>query len=444
MNPIDFGHEARRLRVGTLVRLRWIAAAGQIAAIAFTRYVLHIGFPMAAAALCVAMLLAFNLILRLKFSPATRLEEKATTLILAVDIGQLGVMLFLTGGLANPFAVLLIAPTMISAVSQSWLETGKLLAFAIFSACVLAIWRVPLALPNGTLVTPPLIETVGLAARHCRQRGFRRVLRRPGRQGGAPARRSARRHRPDPRPGATPFAARRPRRGGRPRTRHAAGDAHRRRARTRQQPDVAALCGEDLALAEQELARCRAILGQLSQANRVGGRAVRSGRDRRAARRGCGAASSAGHRHRGVGARSRAAAGLRAQPGAPLWPAQSRGERRRLRLRADVRIEATWTRDKVEIAIDDDGPGFPPAVLAAARRALYLRPQRRPPRRRRGRARARPVHLQGAAGAYRRRADDRQSARAAARGAVVAWPRELFGNQEPLVLAGAGAYAKST
>ena len=66
-------------------------------------------FPFISAALCSASLLFFNAYLWLKFPPSKRLDDRTTTTILAVDIGQLGSMLCLTGGLANPFAVLLIA-----------------------------------------------------------------------------------------------------------------------------------------------------------------------------------------------------------------------------------------------------------------------------------------------------------------------------------------------
>src|SRR5580704_8785173 len=120
MDRPDFGHQARRVRVGTLVRLRWIAAAGQIAALLMASFVLRLEFPYAASAICVGLLVAFNACLRLWVPQGRRLDETTTTYILAFDIGQLGVMLYLTGGLANPFAMLLLAPTMISAVSQSW------------------------------------------------------------------------------------------------------------------------------------------------------------------------------------------------------------------------------------------------------------------------------------------------------------------------------------
>ena len=268
---MNFGYEARRLRVGTLVRLRWIAAGGQIAALLVARFALHIEFPIGAAALCAGLLLAFNALLLLNFSPSKRLEEKATTLILAFDIGQLGVMLFLTGGLSNPFAVLLIAPTMISAMSQTWLETGKLLVFAIFCACVLAFWRVPMQLADGTLINPPAFETAGMLVAIVVSAIFVALY---GGQVAKEARQLAEAL------AATELIL--------TRAQHlsqldglAAAAAHELGTplatltvivhELSNQPEVAALCGEDLALARQELARCRTILGQLSTANRVGG-----------------------------------------------------------------------------------------------------------------------------------------------------------------------------
>ena len=101
MDRIDFGREARRLRVGTLVRLRWIAAAGQISALITSRFLLGIEFPFMAAALCVGMLVACTAYLRLRWPASTRLDERTTTANLAFDIGQLGVLLYLTGGLSQ-------------------------------------------------------------------------------------------------------------------------------------------------------------------------------------------------------------------------------------------------------------------------------------------------------------------------------------------------------
>ncbi len=439
MDVIDFGHEARRLRVGTLVRLRWIAAAGQIAALLITHYVLRIGFPSTSAALCVAVLLAFNAFLRLRFSPAKRLEEKATTLILAVDIGQLGIMLFLTGGLANPFAVLLIAPTMISAVSQSWLETGKLLAFAIFSACVLAVWHVPLALPAGTLVNPPFIETAGSliaivvsavfvafygsqVAKEARQLGEALaatdlILTRAQHLSQLDGLAAAAAHELG-----TPLAT--------------LTVVVHELANSR---EVAALCGEDLALAKQELSRCRIILGQLSLANRVSGEPFEQVELDALLEEVAGP-----HRLQGVEIEV-SARGPEPRPSCARNPALLYGLRNLVEnavafADARVRIEATWTRDKVEVAVRDDGPGFPPAVLqrlgepyisdrSAARRAdaeaglglgLFI-------------AKA----LLARTGAELKIGN--ASGRDGGARAVAAWPRRLFGSREALTLAGDGA-----
>ncbi len=442
MNPIDFGHEARRLRVGTLVRLRWIAAGGQIAAIVVARYVLHIGFPTAAAALCVAMLLGFNAVLRLKFSPATRLEEKATTLILAFDIGQLGLMLFLTGGLSNPFAVLLIAPTMISAVSQSWLETCKLLAFAIFSACVLAVWRVPLALPNGTLVNPPLIETAGSllaivvsavfvafyggqVAKEARQLGEALaatdlILTRAQHLSQLDGLAAAAAHELG-----TPLAT--------------LTVVVHELANSR---EVAALCGEDLALAKQELARCRAILGQLSLAKSVDGQPFDQ-----VELDGLLEEVAGPHRLQGVDIEV-TAHGPEPRPACARNPALLFGLRNLVEnavafAYARVRIEATWTRDKVEVAIEDDGPGFPPAVRQRLGEPYIS-----------DRSAARRADAEGGLGLglfiskalLERTGAELKIGNPQGGGAraVVAWPRELFGSKEPLVLAGDPAYAKSS
>jgi two-component system sensor histidine kinase RegB len=441
MNAIDFGREARQLRVGTLVRLRWIAAAGQIVALLVSRYALHIGFPLQQAALCVAMLLAFNLFLRLRFQPAKRLEERATTLILAFDIGQLGLLLHLTGGLANPFAVLLIAPTMISAVSQTWMETGKLLAFAILSACALAFWRVPLTLPNGALVNPPLIETAGSlvaivvsavfvaiyggqVAKEARQLGealaaTELILTRAQHLSQLDGLAAAAAHELG-----TPLAT-------------LTVVVHE----LANQREVAALCGEDLALAKQELARCRTILNQLSLANRVGAEPFEQVELDTLLEEVAGP-----HRLQGVEILV-SAHGVDPRPVCPRNPALLYGLRNLVENAvtfADrtARIEANWTRERIEIAVSDDGPGFPPAVLQRLGEPYIT-----------DRSAARRAEAEGGLGlglfiskallertGAELRIDNPASGGARA---AVAWPRALFGSQAQLSLAADAAAPKS-
>ena len=443
MAEMDFGYEARRLRVGTLFRLRWIAAGGQIAALLVARLVLHVDFAAGPALLCAVALLAFNALLRLYFSPAKRLEEKATTLILAVDIGQLGVMLFLTGGLANPFAVLLIAPTMISAMSQTWIETCKLVAFAILCACVLAFWRLPLELSDGTPVSPPAFETAGSLVAIVVSAIFVALY---GGQVAKEARQLAEAL------AATELIL--------ARAQHltqldglAAAAAHELGTplatltvivhELSNQPDVAALCGEDLALARQELGRCRNILGQLSTANRVEGEAFGEVDLDALLEEAAGP-----HRLQGIDIEV-SANGPEPRPACARNPALIFGLRNLVEnavafAEAQVRVEASWSRDKLEISITDDGPGFPVAVLlrlgepyisdrSAARRAdaetglglgLFI-------------AKA-LLERTGAEMRIGNLVAPKTGAQA-----VVVWPRRLFGSQRRLALAGDDASTKS-
>ena len=361
MNDYDFGQEARRLRVGTLVRLRWIAGAGQIAALLVARFALRLTFPLAASAGCVALLIAFNLYLRFRYPPAKRLDETTTTYILAFDIGQLGLMLFLTGGLANPFAMLLLAPTMISAVSQTWLETVKLLAFAILCACMLAVWRVPLAQENAIHLELPPIETLGFLVAIVVSAVFvavygSQVAREARQLAGALA--------------ATEMIL--------TRAQHlsqldglAAAAAHELGTplatltvvvhEISNQGEVAALCGDDLALARQELARCRAILGQLSNARLPAEPFDRVEIDALLEE------VAAPHRLQDIEIAVRAS-GPEPRPVCARNPAVVYGLRNLTEnavafAGAQVRIEATWSRESVEVSIADDGPGFSAAVL---------------------------------------------------------------------------------
>ena len=271
-------------------------------------------------------------------------------------------MLYLTGGLANPFAVLLIAPTMISAMSQSWLETGKLLAFAILCACVLAFWRLPLQLADGTPVRPPAFETAGSlvaivvsaifvalyggqVAKEARQLGqalaaTELILARAQHLTQLDGLAAAAAHELG-----TPLATLTV-------VVHELSNA----------PEVAALCGEDLALARQELGRCRNILGQLSNANRVDGEAFGEVDLDALLEEAAGP-----HRLQGIDIEV-CASGPEPRPVCARNPALIYGLRNLVEnavafAEARVTLEATWGRDRLEISIADDGPGFPAAVL---------------------------------------------------------------------------------
>ena len=115
---LDLGRHSRRLHVETLVRLRWLALFGQTAALLFTYFV--VGFLAAArlsACMVIAMSAALNIGLRISYGRVDQLNELPAAAVLAFDIIQLTALLYLTGGIENPFSMLFLAPIMISAVS---------------------------------------------------------------------------------------------------------------------------------------------------------------------------------------------------------------------------------------------------------------------------------------------------------------------------------------
>ncbi len=157
----EFAAEALRgpVRIRTLTTLRWLAVAGQLAALLIVHFAF--GFPVELG-LCLGAIAAsawLNLFVALRFSPQRFLTDGEAAAYIAFDIVQLCVMLFLTGGLQNPFAVLILAPVTIAASVLSLRQTVLITALAITGVGVLGFAHLPLPWRAGeTLVFPPLIN----------------------------------------------------------------------------------------------------------------------------------------------------------------------------------------------------------------------------------------------------------------------------------------------
>jgi len=100
-----------------LVLIRWIAVIGQAAALLFVHFGLGFALPIRSALAVVAASAVLNAIASLPRSIGARLGDREAALYLAYDTLQLGVLLYLTGGLQNPFAMLMLAPVTIAAMS---------------------------------------------------------------------------------------------------------------------------------------------------------------------------------------------------------------------------------------------------------------------------------------------------------------------------------------
>ncbi len=158
---LQLGLRSRFPRIDTLVRLRWLAVSGQLSAVLAVRYAL--GFPMPVAA-CLAVVFAsvwVNLGLRLRFHHNDRLADRPAAALMAYDLLQLSLLLYLTGGLENPFSMLFLAPLMIAAVSLSAISTAALTLLVILCATTLTFNHRPVPWFPGEVLHLPALYRIG-------------------------------------------------------------------------------------------------------------------------------------------------------------------------------------------------------------------------------------------------------------------------------------------
>lgn len=151
-----------RVRLGTLNNLRWLAIVGQAAALLVVHSFLDLTVPILICAAPVAASALLNVVLAVVFPSARRLKSEEATAFLAYDIVQLTAMLFLTGGIENPFALLLIAPVVVSAATLNVSSTFVLggLCFVVIS--ILANFHYPLPWIPGQVFQLPDLYRIGI------------------------------------------------------------------------------------------------------------------------------------------------------------------------------------------------------------------------------------------------------------------------------------------
>jgi two-component system, sensor histidine kinase RegB len=159
LNPGDIRSDWVRLR--TLILLRWMAIAGQIAAITVADRYYQIQLPFGLCYMVVGTSIIANLVSSYVYPPTKRLSETEALLTLMFDLSQLSLLVFLTGGLANPFALLILAPVTISASALELRTTVILGSLAIGLITLAALINVPLKLPDGSPLEIPQIFKFG-------------------------------------------------------------------------------------------------------------------------------------------------------------------------------------------------------------------------------------------------------------------------------------------
>lgn len=154
---IGNGTRGNWLRLRTLVRVRWIAIAGQIVALVVAQRLYLLQLEVGLCYLAVGLAIIVNLIALFVFPESKRLSEFQNFLIFLFDLLQLCFLLFLTGGLNNPFSILVIGPVTVSASILSVRSTVMLGAVAIALVSLMVEYHLPLRTELGyTLQIPQL------------------------------------------------------------------------------------------------------------------------------------------------------------------------------------------------------------------------------------------------------------------------------------------------
>ncbi|MEE9315324.1 MAG: ActS/PrrB/RegB family redox-sensitive histidine kinase [Rhizobiaceae bacterium] len=152
------------VRLDTLMQLRWYAIIGQVLAVLVVAFGFKYQLPWIACLGLVALSVALNLILKQKYKANYRMPSNGAFLLLAYDTLQLGALLFLTGGLQNPFVILLIAPVVVSATSLEQIFTILLGGLAVLVISILAIFHLPLPWDASQPMVMPFVFIAGIWA----------------------------------------------------------------------------------------------------------------------------------------------------------------------------------------------------------------------------------------------------------------------------------------
>jgi two-component system sensor histidine kinase RegB len=151
-----------RVRLRTLVYIRWIAVLGQLLTLMVVRYGLGFELPFGICMAVIAISAALNIAITLRRPLGDHLTDRVAAQYLAYDILQLTVLLFLTGGLQNPFSVLILSPVVVSATVLPRASTIALGLLSGAAITLLALWHLPFPWHPGQGFELPDVYVMGI------------------------------------------------------------------------------------------------------------------------------------------------------------------------------------------------------------------------------------------------------------------------------------------
>ncbi|WP_157708847.1 sensor histidine kinase RegB [Roseovarius faecimaris] len=149
------------IRLRTLVMLRWWAIIGQVSALIVAQWLYNLTLEVGLLYLVIGVTVITNIIATFVYPETKRLSETETFFLVLYDMLQLGLMLYLTGGLHNPFSILIVGPVTVSATALTTRATLFLGALTIMIVSVLMEYHLPLRTEQGFILRVPDVFLFG-------------------------------------------------------------------------------------------------------------------------------------------------------------------------------------------------------------------------------------------------------------------------------------------
>lgn len=150
--------EGRRgVRMRSLVQIRWIAVAGQAVTAAIVAWGLDFKLPVLWVFGAIGMSALLNLIFEIGRPTSTQLGDREAAVFLGFDVLQLTLLLYLTGGISNPFVLLLLAPVAVAGSNLSRLSVALLTGLAVLCAGLVTLVHLPLPWRGPPPELPPIL-----------------------------------------------------------------------------------------------------------------------------------------------------------------------------------------------------------------------------------------------------------------------------------------------
>ena len=130
----------------TYISLRWIGIIGQLISVNFVHFFLNFDFNFIICNLIIFLGILSNFFLIFIYKK-TQLSDRSAFIFLVIDILQLGVLLYLTGGVTNPFVIFLLIPSIFSSSNLSFKTNSLLVLLTIIIIFVLTFYSLELPRP---------------------------------------------------------------------------------------------------------------------------------------------------------------------------------------------------------------------------------------------------------------------------------------------------------